>query len=145
MLTPPRNIQGPPSPSISAIPGVSCHCPKRKVSFHQPLSSLLLCFPGWQLTQLPASKPGQIGGVESKHLIFSSTSISLAPSEMTSPLNWDIKSEQKQEAQRRCGAAPVTAHPCAVSPLPRSINHQPGPCMDTCELPALSPSLSTDC
>lgn len=55
---------------------------------------------------------------------------------MTSPLNWDIKSERKQEAQRRCSAAPVTAHPCAVSPLPGSVNHRPQPCVDTCDLPA---------
>jgi len=61
MLTPPGNIQGPPSPSISTAPGVSSHCPKRKVSSNQPLPFSLICFPGWQLTQLPASKPGQAG------------------------------------------------------------------------------------
>jgi len=56
---------------------------------------------------------------------------------MTSPLNWDIKSERKQEAQRRCSAALVTARPCAARPLPRSTNHRPEPRADTCDLPAL--------
>lgn len=98
------------------------------------LPSLMFSWLAANSSQLPnLPKPG---GVELKHLIFSSTSFSLAPSEMTSPLNWDIISERKQEAQCRCGAAPVTAHPCAVSPLPRSANHRPQPCVDTCDLPA---------